>query len=144
MFAPQIAQGMDSPLAKQADFVVTEIAGGMAGMGFFSGVGHVVTKAAPEAFTALAKNGVKYAKAQSEALGVSAKNISNGLEAPLADQAYWFAKQQQKLTDWTEAGRVQMGKAYEGARNAFNSSLDAEDGIVRSGYGVYKNGRKIV
>ena len=36
-----------------------------------------------------------------------------------------------------------MGKAYEGARNAFNSSLDAEDCILRSGYGVYKNGQKL-
>ena len=143
VFAPQIAQGMDSPLAKQADFVVTEIAGGVAGMGFFSGVGHIATKAAPEAFTALAKNSVKYAGKQREAMGVSMKNISNSLEAPLADQAYWVGKQQQKLTDWTEAGRVQMGKAYEGARNAFNSSLDAEDGIVRSGFGIYKNGRKM-
>jgi len=142
VFAPQIAQGMDSPLAKQADFVITEIAGGMAGMGFFSGVGHLA-RSAPGAFTSMTKNSIRYAAKQRAALGVSAKNISKSIEAPMADQAYWFAKQQQKLGDWTEAGRVQMGKAYEGARNAFNASLDAEDGIVRSGYGVYKNGRKM-
>tara|TARA_R100000808_G_scaffold2180_1_gene9140 strand:+ start:1368 stop:6041 length:4674 start_codon:yes stop_codon:yes gene_type:complete len=143
IFGPQVAQGIESPIFKQADFVVSEVAGGAGAIAGFAGLGHIITKSAPEAFTWMVKSGVKFAGKQREAMGVSAKNISNAIEAPLADQAHWFAKQQTQLKDWTEAGRVQMGKAYEGARNAFNSSLDAEDGILRSGYGVYKDGQKM-
>jgi len=143
VFGPQVAQGIESPVFKQADFVVSEIAGGTAAVAGFSGLGHLITKSAPQAFTSMVESGVKFATKQREAMGVSAKNISNAIEAPLADQAHWFAKQQTQLKDWTAAGQVQMGKAYEGARNAFNSSLDAEDGILRSGYGVYKNGQKM-
>ena len=104
VFGPQVAQGIESPAFKQADFIVTEMAGGILGMAGFSGLGHVITKAAPKAFTQMADNGVKYALKQREALGVSAKNLSNSIQAPLADQSYWFAKQKHQLSDWTQAG----------------------------------------
>ena len=101
MFAPQIAQGINSPLFKQLDFIVTETAYGTLGVVGIGGFGQsIFTQGAkklgklPEVPGQITRWGQK----NMDQLAVSTKSWSTKIDSEFVNQKYWFPiKDKQEL-----------------------------------------------
>ena len=146
MFAPQIAQGINSPLFKQLDFIATETAYGTLGVVGIGGLGQsIFTQGAkklgklPEVPGQITRWGQK----NMDQFAVSTKSWSTKIDSEFVNQKYWFEKQQEQLSDIAEAGREQVNKLADGFKNAFTEE-NMSDGALKSAYGAYKNGSKMM
>ena len=113
---PGLHKGVNYPMAKQADFMLTESALGTVGTVVLGG--------------------------WLDANAVSLRNHSGRIESEFVNQEALFKRTQQQLTDWAEAGWHQAKRSTEGAANAFNNAIET-DGVAKSAYGVYSNGIKL-
>ena len=137
-----LAKGSNSPMFKRADFMFTEGVLGVMGTVGLGGLGRTIGTRGGDMLGALPQVPGKITKFSQEALDTTVattRNYSARVENALQGQEAFFKQTQQQLTDWAEAATEQMNKGADGFKNAFADSIDT-DGLMKSAYGVYKNG----
>ena len=146
IFAPQIAQGLNSPLFKQADFMATEMVYGVMGLGALGGFGKAINRSGSFIFgelPSIAGRTSRYAQKNLDQLAVSTRSHSTKINAEFANQEYFFKQTQKQLADVAEAAGEQINKAADGFKNSFNEE-NLSDGLMKNAYGAYKNGSKML
>ena len=145
-FSQQISQGINSPLFKQLDFAATTtMEGGIAIFGI-QGIGGGILKQGKRVVGELpqaAGSVTKWGQKNLDQFAVSTKSLSTKIDAEFVNQKYFFEQTQKQLTDLADAARTQMQKAADGYKNPFTPE-NMSDGILKNGYGVYKNGVKMM
>ena len=142
MFSQQIAQGINSPLFKQMDFIVTETAYGTLGVVGIGGFGKSIFTNGQRVLGKLPEvpgQVTSWGQKNLDQFAVSTKSWSTKIDSEFVDQKYWFKQQQQQLKDLAEAGIEQTKKAADGFKNAFTEE-NMSDGMLKGAYGAYKNG----
>ena len=112
---------------------------GTVGLG---GLGRTIGTRGGDMLGALPQVPGKITKFSQEALDrtvATTRNHSARVENALQGQEAFFKQTQQQLTDWAEAAGEQLNKGADGFKNAFAENIDT-DGLMKSAYGVYKNG----
>lgn len=146
IFAPQIAQGINSPLFKQLDFIATETVYGTMGVVGIGGFGQSIFSNGQRVLGKLPEvpgQVTRWGQKNMDQLAVSTKSWSTKIDSEFVNQKYWFEKQQEQLADLAEAGREQVNKLADGFKNAFTEE-NMSDGALKSAYGAYKNGSKMM
>ena len=145
-FSPQIAQGINSPLFKQLDFAATTVMeGGIAIFGI-QGLGGGILKQGKRVIGELPQVSgslTKWGQKNLDQFAISTKSLSTKIDAEFVNQKYFFEQTQKQLTDLADAAKTQMRKAADGYKNPFTPE-NMSDGILKNGYGAYKNGSKMM
>ena len=145
-FSQQIAQGLNSPLFKQVDFVATEATLGTMGVVGIGGFGGFVFKQGKRVLGELpsvAGQTTKWAQKNLDQFSVSTQSYSTKIDDAGVSAKHFFEKKQQQLDDWLEAGREQAERVQKGLKSVFNEE-NMSDGVLKSSYGAYKNGAKMM
>ena len=145
-FSPQIAQGLNSPLFKQLDFVATEAALGTMGVIGIGGFGGAIFKNGKRVLGELpsaAGHTTKWAQKNLDQFASSTQSWSTKIDEAGVSAQHFFEKKQQQLDDWLEAGREQADGVQKGLKSVFNEE-NMSDGVLKSTYGAFKNGPKML
>jgi len=148
-YGPLIAQGINTPLFQQADFMFTEFAYGFGAVGALGALGktfRLVGKAPGMVANGIPKIPGKIAQwnpANNKQLMAGTKDWSNWIGTKWEDNSVYFDQMAQGIADAAQAGRVQLRKFAEGTRNPFADPL-ATEGEMSSVYGAWKNGEKLL
>nr|BAR33382.1 hypothetical protein [uncultured Mediterranean phage uvMED] len=146
MFAPQIAQGINSPLFKQLDFIATETALGTLGVVGIGGFGQSIFTQGAKKLGKLPEvpgQVTRWGQKNMDQFAVSTKSWSTKVDSEFVNQKYWFEQRQKQLKDLAEAGQEQANKLADGFKNAFTEE-NMSDGMLKGAYGAYKNGSKMM
>ena len=148
-YGPLIAQGINTPLFQQADFMATEFAYGFGSIGALGALGKTFRAVArmPGALaTGLPKipgKVAKFSQTNMNQLKLSTSKVHMWVGQTLEDNKHYWDMAQQGISDAYEAGSVQLQKFAEGVRNPFFDPL-ASEGENISAYGAWKNGTKLL
>ena len=145
-FSQQLAQGLNSPLFKQLDFVVTETWLGTMGVVGLGGVGPFLWKNGRRAMGTLpeaAGHTTKWAQKNLDQFAVSTKSWSTNVNEAGVSAKYFFEQRQKQLDDWYQAGKEQVSKFADGYKNPFTEE-NLSEGKLKGAYGAFKNMPKIM
>ena len=145
-FSPQIAQGLNSPLFKQMDFVATEATLGTLGVIGIGGFGGAIFKNGKRVLGELPSvtgQTTKWAQKNLDQFSVSTQSYSTKIDEAGVSAKHFFEQKQKQLDDWLEAGREQADGVRQGLKSVFTEE-NMSDGVLKGTYGVYKNGAKML
>ena len=148
-YGPLIAQGINTPLFQQADFMFTEFAYGFASVGALGGLAktfrHVgkLPGAVADGIPKIPGKIAQWDPRNSKQLMTGVNDWSHWVGTTWENNRTYFDIAAQGISDAAEAGKVQLRKFAEGVRNPFTDPL-ATDGEMSSAYGAWKNGQKLL
>ena len=148
-YGPLIAQGINTPMFQQADFMFTEFAYGFGSIGALGGLAktfrHVgkLPGAVADGIPKIPGKIAQWNPVNSEQLKSGVKDWSTWIGTVYEDNLDSINLTKQTIADAAEAGKVQLRKFAEGVKNPFADPL-ATDGEMSSAYGAWKNGNKLL
>ncbi len=145
-YIPALARGMNSPMAKRMDFMLSESVYGGLGGAAIGGLGRSVFTRSKQILGALPSIPGKVTRFSQEALDRTTASLranSSRIDSEFANQESLFKQTQQQLNDIAEAAAEGAKKTSEGFRNVFSNAVET-DGMMKSAYSAYANGSKMV